>query len=513
MKRILLIVLSIVCSISLCFAGGSSEQSGDLTEIRVMVYERGEQFSGGNTTVDNELTRWINEQLAPQGVKVTYVPIPRSGADDTVNSMLAAGDAPDVVMTYDFQRVSTYASQGGLLELTPYLDRLDPEWLENSASGIDMVKLDGELYCLPRTFELYGRSHHQYIRKDIVEELGMEMPDTREELIDFLYAVKENYPDMKPFGFSGKVTDARFINFILSYTSRADERANYIYEPSFTSIFKEGGKEGLRQLNQFVLDGIIDPNFAIDTDETQLKQDLANGKIAYLIGNDTDNVYPAFTNPELENYCMWPVDTLQNADGEHVVPSASPVSNYVYVPVASEDKIDAIMVYLNFMSNRDNVIEIEYARVGIGSTMGEDGVPVKKSNDEIRALGYPTTLGDFSMLIRSPLFFGEDVYLKNQENSWPGVPTEFFKADFDIRYNKDGYYDPCVIHAALPSDKYVPLLQTLICEFVLKVMNAPEGQFDAVYEEQYQVLLENHLQEVLDERAAWYDSTFAVENN
>lgn len=67
MKRILLIVLSIVCSISLCFAGGSSEQSGDLTEIRVMVYERGEQFSGGNTTVDNELTRWINEQLAPQG--------------------------------------------------------------------------------------------------------------------------------------------------------------------------------------------------------------------------------------------------------------------------------------------------------------------------------------------------------------------------------------------------------------------------------------------------------------
>ena len=512
MKKVFLVIGVMIFAAGLLFSGGSGEQSSDLTEIRVMVYERGEQFSSGNSTVDNELTRWINEELAPQGVKVTYVAIPRSGADDTVNSMLAAGDAPDVVMTYDFQRVSTYASQGGLLDLTPYIDRLDPEWLDSASSGLEAVELDGKLYCLPRVYEHYGRSHHQYIRKDIVEALGMEMPSSKAELIDYLYAVKENYPDMIPFGFSGAITDSRFINFILAYTSHEDERENYIYEPSFTSIFKEGGKEGLRQLNQFVLDGIIDPNFAIDTDETKLEQDLANGKIGFVIGNDTDHMFPGYSNPDLQDYRMWPVNTLENADGDLIVPSSSAVSNYVYVPAASEDKIDAIMVYLNFMSNHDNCIEIENARVGIGSELGEDGIPIKKSNEEIRELGFPTSLGDFSMLVRFPIFFGKEPYLRNQQATYPEVPAEFFEADYDIRYNPEGYYDMKNIGSALPSDKYVPLLQTLICEFVLKVMNAPEGQFEEVYQEQYEILLDNHLQEVLDERTAWYDSVIATSN-
>ena len=52
----------------------------------------------------------------------------------------------------------------------------------------------------------------------------------------------------------------------------------------------------------------------------------------------------------------------------------------------------------------------------------------------------------------------------------------------------------------------MPLLQTLIVEFVFKVMCAPEGQFEEVYEKEYQILLDNHLQEVLDDRAAWYDA-------
>jgi putative aldouronate transport system substrate-binding protein len=40
-------------------------------------------------------------------------------------------------------------------------------------------------------------------------------------------------------------------------------------------------------------------------------------------------------------------------------------------------------------------------------------------------------------------------------------------------------------------------------------MNAPEGQFDAVWDAEYQILVDNHLQEVLDERAAWYDANIA----
>ena len=239
-----------------------------IVDINVMVYDRGDEYSAGNSLTDNELTRWINEQMEPQGVHVNFVPVPRSGADNQVNLMLAAGTAPDIIRTYDRQRVATYGSQGGLVDLTPYMDQLDPAYLSENQDAIGFTQFDGKQYALPGVYAYHGKGHDAYIRQDLIEKMGMKMPTTREELIEVLYAMKENYPDITPMGFSGKITDGMYTNFLLSYVSRANERDNYIYEPTFTTVLKPGHKEGLKQLNQFVLDGIISPDYAVDTDNT-----------------------------------------------------------------------------------------------------------------------------------------------------------------------------------------------------------------------------------------------------
>ena len=49
-----------------------------IVDINVMVYDRGDEYSAGNSLTDNELTRWINEQMEPQGVHVNFVPVPVS---------------------------------------------------------------------------------------------------------------------------------------------------------------------------------------------------------------------------------------------------------------------------------------------------------------------------------------------------------------------------------------------------------------------------------------------------
>ena len=89
----------------------------------------------------------------------------------------------------------------------------------------------------------------------------------------------------------------------------------------------------------------------------------------------------------------------------------------------------------------------------------------------------------------------------------PEVPAEVAAGKKTSQYSN--YYHTAQIGGALPSDEYVPLLQELIVEFVFKCMCAPEGKFDEVYEKEYQILLDNHLQDVLDERAAWYDENIA----
>ena len=109
-----------------------------------------------------------------------------------------------------------------------------------------------------------------------------------------------------------------------------------------------------------------------------------------------------------------------------------------------------------------------------------------------------------SNLLRANFAFEEDMLVRNYKLSKPDVPEDV--AEDLIRIQYSNYYDKCLIPAALETDQYVPNLQSLICEFVLKVMAAPEGKFDEVYDKEYQILVENHLQDVLDERAAWYDA-------
>ncbi|MFR6331983.1 MAG: hypothetical protein ACLUOI_26375 [Eisenbergiella sp.] len=84
--------------------------------------------------------------------------------------------------------------------------------------------------------------------------------------------MKENYPDITPYAFAGKITDGNYTNFLLSYVSR--ENVENISMSLPYNRFEAGHKDGLRQLNQFVLDGIIPADFAVDVDSTSINRIL-----------------------------------------------------------------------------------------------------------------------------------------------------------------------------------------------------------------------------------------------
>lgn len=480
----------------------NKSDDGKLVEITVMVYDRGVEFSAGNSLTDNEFTRWVNSKMEPMGVHVTYVPVPRSGSDNEVNLMLAGGNAPDVIRTYDRQRVATYGSQGGLVDLAPYISQLNADYVSKNAAAIEWCKFDGAQYALPGVYAYHGKNHETYLRQDLVEGMGMSMPTTRDELIDVLYAMKENYPDITPYAFSGKNTDGNFTNFLLSYTSRANERDNYIYEPTFTMVLKPGHKEGLKQLNRFVLDGIIDPNFALDVDSTIYNQAIANGTVGFVMDGSKEPII-AYGTAEDPNYHMVEVDCIENADGNYEVPSQDAFSHYVYVPKTAEDRIDAVVKYLNFLSTEEYAVEINYGVFGYGADLNDEGIPMSRSKTDRIAAGTTPNPGDNGFLYGN-FDFEKDQLVPNFISANPAVPEDVVIAKFDSQYSN--YYDKMLIGSALKTDEYVPLLQSLIVEFVFKCMNAPEGKFDEVYDAEWQILVDNHLQEVLDERAAWYDA-------
>ena len=119
-----LVVLLAICSTGVLAAANDELVDGRFVKTRritVEIYDRSN--AGGSTPEDNFFTDFIKEgMLRDHNVEVTFVPVPRWTEVEVLNNLLAAGDAPDVCVTYSYPTIQTYATMGGVLDMAPYLE-------------------------------------------------------------------------------------------------------------------------------------------------------------------------------------------------------------------------------------------------------------------------------------------------------------------------------------------------------------------------------------------------------
>ena len=112
-------------------------------EINVMIWERG-TTAPGTTQENNAMTKFIQESvLAEKNVKVNFMPVPRSGSDDKINVMMAGGNAPDVVFTYERSLFGDYATKGGLVDLGTYIEEFGPNLKEELGEILEVGEIAG----------------------------------------------------------------------------------------------------------------------------------------------------------------------------------------------------------------------------------------------------------------------------------------------------------------------------------------------------------------------------------
>ncbi len=101
-------------------AADAGNASGELVDgkfaetrtITVEVYNR--ENDGGSDPTNNMYTEYIKQgMLADHNVQVEFVSVPRWTEVEQINNLLAAGDAPDICVTYDYPTIQTYANMGG----------------------------------------------------------------------------------------------------------------------------------------------------------------------------------------------------------------------------------------------------------------------------------------------------------------------------------------------------------------------------------------------------------------
>lgn len=145
----------------------------------------------------SELTKRTNVTLQPNVV-------PLSDYENKRSLLIGAGDAPMIIpKTYPGQETPFVAS-GSVLPVSDYLD-LMPNFKEKIAKwnlqpDLDTLRqADGRFYLLPGLHEDYWTDYTLIVRSDILDKLGLEIPQTWDDVHNMLKAMKEEYPDSYPY--------------------------------------------------------------------------------------------------------------------------------------------------------------------------------------------------------------------------------------------------------------------------------------------------------------------------
>ena len=199
MKKILSLVLAALMLLSVCSFAAADE----VVELEFLFHKEETAAINGITAVIDA----FNE--ANPGIHVTLVNIP--DAATVLQTRAQTNDMPDLFGTTTSTTYDLMFEDGLIMDLTgqDFLNNVEPSTLALSA-------YNGSYYRLPYSLSVYGL----YVRTDIFEEQGLELPTTWDELMDV--CEKLTAAGITPFSLPDKTMVYQRMERMMSFLAEDD---------------------------------------------------------------------------------------------------------------------------------------------------------------------------------------------------------------------------------------------------------------------------------------------------
>ncbi|MBQ3426173.1 MAG: extracellular solute-binding protein [Clostridia bacterium] len=507
-KQVLSAVLAAAFVLPIAGCGTGGKSTGETTTLRVAVFDRGNAPDGMSAT-ENIWTNWINEQFGkPNNIKVEFQGIPRNQEVEKINMMMASRNAPDILLTYDKSVFFNYAKNGGLADLTELVggtenlkDFMGDRW--------KYTTYNDKIYGVPTKVISEGQ-YCSYIRKDWLDKLGLEVPKTTEELYTALKAFKEKDPGnvgdgLVPFllsatSFSEEYWQQNTLSLVMSFVEPMSEEEWY----TIPQIQYPGFKEGVRYLNKLYREGILEQDFALQTNWNQFDENIAAGRAGFYTHNRnyqlTSNGAYAMLLQNDPNAELVAVDPYVNKYGKRPKWRGATGGGYIMIPSFSEN-IEAAVKYLDWMANND---------VGFTLLNGNEDEHYKLEN------GYPVVIdteynnktkfnnADLALIYNGFDYGSFENNVEAMRIAMPGLGE--LRADSMIKANSDLYNNP-MDDFDQPIESYIKdkaKLDKKFQELMIKSITASESDFDSIYDGLAKEYMTIGGDEVTEERKAVY---------
>ncbi len=419
MKKFLSLALAAVMLLGLltaCGGTGSSGNSGepnmDTTQTEFDVVSGISALSSGYD--DNPV---LNEMMENAGIKINWETMSDS-LGEQVNLRLQGDDLPDAVQAvgwsnYDLGR---YGRGGTFIDLTPYIT--DPEIMPNLSAILEkypqikaaITQDDGKIYGLPAAemmgtgatgaeedYSIHAIQQFSMINKAWLDDLGLDVPETVEELKTALQAFKDNDMAHKMYGAAAGSTipmsfgfdqwcwgqNIFYAPFGLTNWSDvcADLRLTKDKEVVFDCV-SDGYREAVTYYHDWYAEGLIDIE-VFSQDDKQYLAKCAQGyvgvatwwEINELMGEHAaDYVYlPPLKGPD--GICTVTIKSAGSAVN----------SGHLSITKGCESPVNLLKFYDQWYTG-ENVMQLQYGPIGVYFNEEKDsqGMYVSITDEEAR---------------------------------------------------------------------------------------------------------------------------------
>ncbi|WP_308639641.1 extracellular solute-binding protein [Paenibacillus silvisoli] len=442
--------------------------------------------------------KMINEKFNVD-LKTQFVPY-----DEYANKLpvvMAAGDLPDLIgMEGVDANFVKWAKQGAFLPLNDYIDKYDA--IKSIPKNVwDAVTVDGKIYAIPNYFpSKYGKK--PIIRQDWLNNLGLSMPTTYDELKKVAIAFAKNDPDK-----NGK-NDTLGLGLAKSIVYGAWMGAEWDsgwYNKNengqlIPGNISEGFKKQVTLLNDLYKEGAISKDWAV-TKSADVRKDFFAGKIGIFYEQPYDISETRFktlkeTNPTAELAVIPPFAQDDGQQGFMGLPGYYELHSLNAKLADDPEKIDRILEMINYFmtfipvdqrNDQNPEYDWQYGGVGKGYNM-ENGV----------ALGID---GAFSEMPTT--YFGIRYWAPTDEDTQPAMVLQdpftkgFVQSAVDMLKTTKTYLDPVNrIHSDLLYAK-VSELDQVVAEHTTKMIVGQESIND--WDKMVQEYLKSGGQEIIDQ--------------
>ena len=287
MKKIFLLILA--AAIVLSMAGCSKKEIQELnTHIEFEIgdtgglkvpFGNGEEVSVFAVDAVGATTTYIFDKLSQiTGLKVVPVFVPSSSQEQKMQTLLASGNLPDIMVAGTLEQTNDYAMQGAFEPINDHLGEL-PNFKRFFGDGTEynwvfksLAASDGKLYAFPLIDSNRVVNHGVLYRKDVFDKHGIEMWNSPETFYETLKKLKELYPTSYP------LTSKMGVNIVSHYgVSWGGLRAYEVYFDETEKTWKYSDtdpkmKDMLDYFHKLYKEGLLDPEFLTNTQPAWTKR-------------------------------------------------------------------------------------------------------------------------------------------------------------------------------------------------------------------------------------------------